>query len=227
MNADPERGRPADREIYARRHLEVVAARWDAKAGTWDKDLRDPACHLNEDDAYGRFLREVRLVIEARRDFCASHGVIDAGCGTGLVLADLSLAFAWGMGLDISPEMVRLAADKRIPRSRFVVADCFQLASVCPPAGAVLSRGVLLSHYGPEQGAALLQAGRDTLTAGGFLVFDFLNQAARARHSHQPKNKTYFTAESACRLARQAGFAKVTVLGGEERRVRLLIAERD
>jgi SAM-dependent methyltransferase len=227
VNEPPRPDLPASREIYERRQLDAVATRWDAKAGAWDHDLEDPACHLNEDNAYERFLREAGLVVEARRDFCASQGLIDAGCGTGLVLAHLAPAFAWGVGVDISAEMIRRARQKLIPRARFLVGDCFQLSTVCPPAGAVLSRGVLLSHYGAQQGEALLRAAKAALLAGGFLIFDFLNEGARARHTHQAGNKAYFTPEAACLLARRAGFSKASVLGESQRRVLLLFAERD
>jgi hypothetical protein len=84
---------------------------------------------------------------------------------------------------------------------------------------------VLLSHYGPEQGERLLRAGREALTRSGFLVFDFLNEAARSRHAHRPENKHYFTPESACLLAHRAGFGTTSILGGEERRISLLLAE--
>ena len=205
--------------------MEAIAARWDAKARTWDHELEDPACHLNEDDAYPRFLREIRRIIELRRDFCAGHGVIDAGCGTGLVLAHVLSAFMWGAGVDISEEMVRVARGKRIARARFIVGDCFKLSAVCPKAGAVLSRGVLLSHYGPEQGEALVAAGKEALVPGGFLMFDFLNQAGRAKQLHSPENKTYFTPEEVCSIAQRAGFRTTTVLGEKDRRVLVLLAE--
>ena len=226
MSDLPNPNTPPPLDIYRRHQLDAIAARWDARATGWDRDLENPACHLNEDDAYPRFLREVRRLIETRRDFCARHGVLDAGCGTGLVLADVAAAFAWGIGLDVSAAMIRQAQQKHPPHTRFVVGDCFQLAALCPPAGAVLSRGVLLSHYGTEEGRKLLGAAKDALVPGGFLAFDFLNQAARHHHAHQPENKTYFTADEACHLAAAAGLARIRVVGGETRRVGLLCAER-
>jgi SAM-dependent methyltransferase len=212
------------REIYARRQLKAIAARWDARADSWDQALEDPACHLNEDDAYGRFTRLVRGLIAQRRPFCALHGVIDAGCGTGLVLAQVSFAFAWGIGVDISPKMIRAARAKRLAKTRFLVGDCFDLPSLCPRAGAVLSRGVLLSHYGRRQGQAILKAARAALVPGGFLVFDFLNQAARTKYRHAPENKTWFTGEEIQSLARRAGFSTVRTLGKANRRALLLLA---
>lgn len=211
--------------LYERRQLPAIAARWDAKAATWDQDLTSPACHLNEDEGYSRFLRHALSLVQQRKDFCARHGVIDAGCGTGLVLAAVLPSFAWGVGVDISEEMIRVAQAKRLNSGRFVVGDCFHLASLCPRAGVVLSRGVLLSHYGHRQGGALLRAAGDALAKGGFLLFDFLNAAARHLFSHAPGNKTYFQSQEICRMARRAGFGRAVVLGEPERRVRLLLAE--
>jgi SAM-dependent methyltransferase len=187
--------------------------------------LEDPYCHLNEDDAYCRFTRVVQRLIARRRRFCATHGVIDAGCGTGLVLEEVIPSFSWGVGVDISPKMVRAARTKRIADAKFVVGDCFDLPSLCPKAGAVISRGVLLSHYGRKQGLALLRATRAALAPGGFLVFDFLNEAARTEYSHAPENKTWFTGEEIESMACRAGFSTVKILGKSNRRVLLLRAQ--
>jgi SAM-dependent methyltransferase len=213
--------------LYETRRLKAIAARWDAKAATWDRELASPSCHLNEDEGYARFLRQALRAVKQRQDFCARHGVIDAGCGTGLVLAEVVSRFVWGIGVDISPKMIRVAEAKQLKQCRFVVGDCFQLPSLCPKAGAVLSRGVLLSHYGRHHGEALLQAVRDGLMPGGFLVFDFLNAAARSISTHAPQNKTYFEGQEACAMARHAGFGSALVLGESKRRVQLLLAELD
>jgi SAM-dependent methyltransferase len=180
---------------------------------------------LNEDDAYRRFARLVQRLIGQRRDYCASHGVIDAGCGTGLVLAEVSAAFKWAIGVDISPRMIRAARAKRIAGAKFLVGDCFHLADLCPKAGAVFSRGVLLSHYGRGPGQRILKAARSALATGGFLVFDFLNEAARSRHRHAPENKTWFTGEEIQSMARRAGFSGARIWGGSKRRVLSLLAE--
>jgi SAM-dependent methyltransferase len=205
--------------------MDAIAARWDARAAQWDQQLQDPTCHLNEDDAYRRFVEELVPIIERHRKFCAGQGVLDAGCGTGLVLAGIVSAFAWGIGVDVSREMIRVAEGKHLGNTRFVVGDCFKLSALCPKAGAVISRGVLLSHYGRQQGEGLLLAAREALVPGGFVVFDFLNQAARGKHLHAPDNKAWFTRQQACELAQAAGFTKATVVGEDGRRVLLLLAE--
>jgi SAM-dependent methyltransferase len=207
--------------------MDAIAARWDARAPDWDRALADPACHLNEDDAYVRFLREAQRCVTRSRMYCQQHGLVDVGCGTGLVLTELGPHFAWGLGVDISPEMIRAAGAKGIPGARFLVGDCFQLAEVCPGAGAVVSRGVLLSHYGRIQGRALLESAAKVLLPGGFLLFDFLNALTLRNFSHSPEDKTYYTPQQACALAR--GLALKTVILGDEkqRRVLLLLGEKD
>jgi SAM-dependent methyltransferase len=219
----PSRGQT--RSIYAQRRIEAIAARWDARADCWDQDLEDPDCHLNEDDAYDRFTRLVQKLVKDRRRFCRSHGIIDAGCGTGLVLAQVISAFEWGIGIDISAKMIRAARAKRLAKTKFLKGDCFDLPSLCPKAGLVLSRGVLLSHYGRRQGLAILQAARGALVPGGFLVLDFLNEAARTKYLHAPGNKTWFTGGEIKEMALRAGFSTATILGRPNRRVLLLLAE--
>ena len=212
-------------DIYHDRQLEAITSRWDARAKTWESDLENPGCHLNEDAAYERFLRQACTTTTERRDFCARNGVIDAGCGTGLVLEKVVSAFGWGMGVDLSGEMLRLARQKQIPCTTFVLGDCFRLGEFCPPVGAVLSRGVLLSHYGWRRAEALLRAAKAVLVPGGFVLFDFLNASARSRYAHAAEEKTYFAGPEINALAHRAGFKTANILGEVERRVLLLLAE--
>jgi ubiquinone/menaquinone biosynthesis C-methylase UbiE len=216
---------PDTAQVYEKRNLNKIAARWNDRATTWDRSLRQPNCHLNEDEAYARFLDEVHHILEKRRSCCASGGVIDVGCGTGLVLADVVSHFAWGIGVDISENMIEVARRKCIPQSRFLVADAFNLSAHCPAAAAVLSRGVLLSHYGHKQGSELLKSIYKCLLPRGFIILDFLNLAARDRHQHAPDTKTYFNRDEVRQMAHNAGFARAKILGRMERRVLLLIAE--
>ena len=226
MNPGAGEAQPRLKQPYRERQLAAIAARWDQRAPEWDRTLADPACHLNADDAYARFLREALRCVSHRARYCRRRGLIDAGCGTGLVLAELLPAFAWGIGVDISREMVRAATAKGIAGGRFLVGDCFRLDELCPKAGAVCSRGVLLSHYGPLQGRALLKSAAEVLLPGGFLLFDFLNDLGRRNYQHSPEDKTYYTPRQACALARELGLETVTVRGEAERRVLLLLAEK-
>lgn len=227
MSGGANHGSNDSRHLYEARRLDAIAARWDAKAESWDRELAMPGCHLNEDDGYSRFLQLTLNAIVARKKFCAAHGVIDAGCGTGLILEEVLSAFAWGLGVDISPEMIRVARQKHLPGAQFEVGDCFNLRACDLNPGAVLSRGVLLSHYSVKNGLALLRSAREVLAPGGFLIFDFLNLEALARHRHVPENKTYFDPKDVVALAAGAGFGRAQILGEPNRRVLLLLAEGD
>jgi SAM-dependent methyltransferase len=214
------------RKPYENLDLAAVASRWDAKAQDWDRELEDPCCHLNEDHAYKLFLDHLITIIKDRHAFCAVHGVVDAGCATGLVLSQVVSSFSWGLGVDISPEMIRVAEAKQIPRGHFLAGDCFNLSTICTNAGAVVSRGVLLSHYGPRHGQRLLQSARLCLVRGGFIFYDFLNQAGRFQFKHSPEDKSYFTHEEISAMALNAGFQSAKTLGEPRGRVGLLLAEQ-
>jgi predicted TPR repeat methyltransferase len=216
---------PSSQQLYKKRNLKAIAARWDGKAAQWDRQLQDPSCHLNEDDAYDHYTDQLAMVIRRRRRFCAANGCIDAGCATGLVLAKVLCSFAWGIGVDISAEMIRIAQGKGIPRAKFLIGDCFALSKLCPPAGAVLSRGVLLSHYGPRNGLALLKSARASLVRGGFILWDFLNLPGTTKYKYVPRNKSYFAPEEVCGMAIEAGFETARTLGEPSRRVGLLLSE--
>jgi SAM-dependent methyltransferase len=225
MSEKVQLSRDDSQELYANRQLKEIAARWDAKASTWDQALSEASCHLNEDEGYQQFLREASGIVSERKTFCSKQGLIDAGCGTGLVLCELAHSFAWALGVDISPQMIAAAERKRIAKASLVIGDCFQLPQICPRAGGIVSRGILVSHYGTEAAEMLLQSARKTLVGGGFALFDFLNKEAKAKAKHAPENKTYFFASELETIARKAGFAHLRILGEQTRRVRLLLAE--
>ena len=211
--------------VYKKRQLRAIAERWDARAAAWDSKLRDPSCHLNEDGAYTMFLREVCKIVGARREFCAVNGVIDAGCGTGLVLAEVVRSFAWGIGVDISAGMIRAARRKPMEGIKFIIGDCFQLEAICPQAGAVISRGILLSHYGLRLGESLLKSARLALVPGGFALFDFLNAAGRRHSAHRAEDKHWLTLTQARQLGLRAGFQEVNLIGKANQRVRLMLMQ--
>jgi SAM-dependent methyltransferase len=207
--------------------LDVIRSRWDQKADRWDADLADDHFHLNEDGAYHRFLDAADAVVARRAEFCRRQCLVDLACGTGLVLAHFLDRFAGGVGVDISPKMLALAARRRLPRVRLVEGSCFELSKHVAGAGAVLSRGILLSHYGPRWMPLLFQQVFQSLSSeGGFAILDFLNAATRCQYACHPENKTYFHAQQIEAAARQAGFRRACILGEPQRRVLAALVER-
>lgn len=219
---------PSEPGDYQAMRLDAIRQRWDHKARRWDADLADSACHLNEDDAYDRFLRAAEAAISARAELCRQQTIVDLGCGTGLVLARFADRFSSGVGVDLSPRMIEVAANRKIPNVRWLVGDCFELDRHFGQAavGAVLSRGVLLSHYGVGLVAPFLGQIRQVLGEKGFVMLDFLNAEARGLYA-SPENKTYFRSEEMLGLARAARLGRPQIVGEPERRVLVLLAERD
>lgn len=218
---------PSRMEDYDAVRLDVIRQRWDQKADHWDADLADPSCHLNDDDAYHRFLAAAEAAVAVRRAFCGGRLLVDLACGTGLVAAHFVDRFQRAVGVDISPRMLAVAAARRLARVEFLEASCFELAGRIAGAGVVLSRGILLSHYGRRLAAPLLGQVCGILSPdGGFAILDFLNARSRGDYAANPDNKTYYTAEEIQAEAVRAGFRRATILGEPDRRVLLLLAER-
>jgi SAM-dependent methyltransferase len=217
---------PSRSEDYEAMRLDLIRPRWDEKADRWDSDLAARSFHLHEDGAYERFIEAADSIVASRAEFCRRQIVVDLGCATGLVLEHFIARFAEGVGIDISRRMLAVAARRRLPRSRLLEGNGFELCRHEPRAGAVLSRGILLSHYGPRWAAVLLEQVQMSLAAeGGFAVLDFLNAAARDRFPSNPDNKSYYHAEEIASLASQASFRSVRILGEPHRRVLLVLAE--
>ena len=217
---------PSRPEDYDAARLEVIGRRWDQKAERWDADLADERFHLNEDGAYRRFLATADEIVARRAEFCRERLLVDLGCGTGLVLAHFLDRFSGGLGIDISRQMLAVAARRRLPSTRLVAANCFELARHVSGAGAVLSRGVLLSHYGPRWAPVLFDEIRRALVPdGGLALLDFLNATARDSYPSNPDNKTYYSSDQIQWLGQQAGFRRTCILGDSQRRVLLALLE--
>jgi SAM-dependent methyltransferase len=219
-----EPSRPQD---YHALRLQLIRDRWDRKAEQWDADLAEEHFHLNADGAYRKFLETAEAVVAERAEFCRQHALVDLGCGTGLVLAHFLDRFVAGVGVDISPRMLAIAAGRNLSRAKFFEGNCFALARHVADAGAVFSRGILLSHYGRRWAPLLLGQVRQALRPGrGFAILDFLNAAAREEFDSNPHNKTYYRADQIEKMAKQAGFRQVEILGEPRCRTLLVLAER-
>ena len=217
---------PSRREEYARMDVDAIRHRWDVKARRWDADLADPHCHLHVDEGYERFMDAAKQAIDAQKAFCRVHTLVDLGCGTGAVLDRFIGDFSDGVGVDISEKMLSAAESKAIPRSRWINGNAFELSKRISGAGAVLSRGILLSHYGDAWASTLLKEIFDSLAPGGFMLFDFLNEHARGDFVSNPENKSYFRGEELLVYVRNIGFCAERLLGESNRRVLFLFARR-
>ena len=87
--------------------------------------------------------------------------IADIGCGTGLVASALNVPREQIDGIDISPEMLRVAEEKQLYRSLYEVDLTKTLDAISNDYGAVLSAGTFTSgHLGPEPLERLLGIAR-------------------------------------------------------------------
>jgi ArsR family transcriptional regulator len=201
--------------------MDHIRARWDARAVHWDAETADPQSHLHLDNGYSRFLRFAATCLDEFHT-PATPVILDLGCGTGLVTAEFASAAERVIGVDISPEMVRHARQKRIAHSSFVVADAFSLPFSDSAFDVVLSRGVLLSHYGEIHAETLLREIARVVVRGGIGIFDYLNASGATLFPHMAVEKTFFEKNQIRSLAAATGFTVRHLDGGPASRVHLV-----
>ena len=87
--------------------------------------------------------------------------IADIGCGTGIVAAELKLAPDQIDGMDISPEMLVLAQEKRLYQRLYEVDLTGDLSAIDNAYGAVVSAGTFtFGHLGPAPLRGLLRIAR-------------------------------------------------------------------
>ncbi len=161
MSADTERLRRT-REFFAPR-----AARWDARFGD---DL----------PAYARAVDEAGIP--------AGATVADVGCGTGRALPPLRAAVGPDgvvLALDVTPEMVRVAAERARPvAAGLAVADALRLPLADRALQAVFAAG-LITHL-PDPAEGLAELARVTGEPGLLVLFHPTGRRAlAARHGRE------------------------------------------
>ncbi len=218
--------KPSDPALYHKREIAEIARRWDAKAQRWDSDLEDPNCHLNENGAYDRFLHIAEGLCKGRRATCAEGTLLDLGCGTGLVAAHLCRFFRNVVAVDVSSEMLRFGKERGLANVEWLQADAFEGSWVSKRPAAIVSRGVLLSHYGETQGRQLLDLAGSACNDPGFVLVDFLSDNAPSSVLEQTPNKTHFSCCDIRRMADEVGFGKVWFYGRKTDRVRFVALTR-
>lgn len=101
--------------------MNEVRSSWDSKANDWKKQVGDQGDwnrRLNSDPVLFEMLGRVR-----------HRSILDDGCGTGYLSNKLDELGADVIGVDLSPEMIRIARQE-YPELDFRVEDCTKLSTV-------------------------------------------------------------------------------------------------
>ncbi len=140
-------------------------------AKPYDEDL----AHIH-DAGHGRFARAAApVVLDLLRLAGLPSGlVVDLGCGSGILAAELSAGGYDVLGIDISPAMIELAR-RRAPRGRFEVGSL--LAAQVPPCIAVTAVGECFNYLFDDSNTTdalgkLFGRVFAALPPGGLLIFD-------------------------------------------------------
>jgi SAM-dependent methyltransferase len=106
--------------------------------------------------------------------------ILDVGCGTGEALAAACLAGTLGVGVDLSPSMLRHASPRSTPRGslHFLAADAGALPLASESFDAIISIG-LVEYTWPDQ--RLFQEFARVLQRGGAVVIAFQHGQCLAR----------------------------------------------
>lgn len=165
----------ADRAAAAERYFAAHAGEWDA--------IR--SLHIAESEVEAAMARALGY----KQDEAVGLGrLIDIGTGTGRMLELFAHGARSAMGIDRSPEMLRLARAKLAQaglEAELRQGDMYTLALPMGSADTVLLHQVL--HYAQQPGAAIAEAARLLATGGRLLIADFApheREELRSRGAH-------------------------------------------
>jgi len=134
------------------------------------------------DVAFGDFARHaapgvVRMLQAAG---IAAGVIVEAGCGSGILAAQLVAAGYDVLGIDQSAAMIRLAR-ATAPAARFRVASLAH-ASI-PPCRAIIAAGEVITYVGRREASAFIRRAGARLEPGDLFVFDFIESGAHRTYA--------------------------------------------
>lgn len=192
----------ADRAAAAERYFALHAGNWDA--------LR--SLHVAESEveaAIGRALEGQEI-----------GRLIDIGTGTGRMIELFGPSASHALGIDRSPEMLRLArvklAQAGLDSAELRQGDMYSLPLPSGSADTVIIHQVL--HYAQNPAAAVSEAARLLRTGGRLLIVDFAPHELEDLRSRDAHARLGFADEAIVKYLEEAGLdAKVVehLRGGE------------
>ena len=192
----------ADRARAAEEYFNAHAAEWDAMR----------SLHVAE--------TEVEAAIRAALAGVPIGRLVDIGTGTGRMIELLGAEAESAIGVDRSPEMLRLAREKffnaGLANVELRQGDMFALPLLSGGADTVIMHQVL--HYAQAPEAVIAEAARLLVPGGRLLVVDFgphEKEDFRTRHAHARLGFSDAQIAAWFSAAGLEGFAPVALAGGE------------
>jgi ArsR family transcriptional regulator len=202
----------ADRAAAAERYFAAHADEWDA--------IR--SLHVAESEVEAAILRALGDEPVGR--------LVDVGTGTGRMIELLGSGAASALGIDRSPEMLRLARSKLAAsgqdRAELRQGDMYALPLASGTADTVLIHLVL--HYAQQPAAAVADAARLLAPGGRLLIVDFASHDREELRTRDAHARLGFADEQIAGWFGAAGLAveSVAQLEGGELTVKLWLGRR-
>jgi ubiquinone/menaquinone biosynthesis C-methylase UbiE len=123
------------------------------------------------------FKLQRRTVMDTLKKMHPAWPIVDIGCGPGYLTNEIRQVAPEVIGLDIDPEMLRVARTNWKDNLGFIQADVQQLPFRTGSTGCVVSS--LSMHHWPDSRVALEEIVRVLQPGGQFLLFDLSRENSR------------------------------------------------
>jgi ubiquinone/menaquinone biosynthesis C-methylase UbiE len=207
----------ADRAAAATRYFASHASNWDA--------LR--SLHVAESEVEAAIARALEAGPEEGRPV---GRLVDIGTGTGRMIELFAPGADQALGIDRSPEMLRLAraklAEAGLDSAELRQGDMYALPLASGSADTVILHQVL--HYAQNPAAALAEAARLLGPSGRLLIVDFAPHEREELRASDAHVRLGFADEAILRLLAEAGLEGRVVehLEGGELTVTIWLGEQ-
>lgn len=210
-NIETYDGQPlTDPQMYLSKNLDYIRQRWDIRATRWDEYLKDPSFHCNRKNSYERFCEILKIIIHNNPNRYSKYSFVDLACGTGSVLKKCCSPYIKKqIGVDISSKMLYIAKRKLQENVELIQDDIFHYLDMPIHAWGIVSRGIILSHYGKKLSDELLRKVYNALIPSGFCFFDVINLDS----DNRPYGKTAFSKSELQTIFCANGFKNIVVYG--------------
>lgn len=182
-------------------NLDEIVRNWDIAAAGWEKSLEDESHYVNFEDCYERFTNHL---IDLSKDFSADtvQKAIDLGSGTSFIAQVLGNRVGTCDVLDISPKMLERSRDIS---GKILLSNVLDIPTEDSYYDFAVSRGVLISHIGPNNAEKMLNEVYRVLKPDALFYLDYITKFEDTEIRHK-RTKNAFSTAAMEDVARRCGF---------------------